>query len=196
MPAQPNALRELCSLLSGGQLAGDHLEAVVKRALLALDDPELYLTHHPDNEWVVDGYPLEFELDAPATEARDAAVRLLHWVLWQELTAWLIAAEKPAETSERILDRLLEIGIALADPPPHLHTLDEYYEYFNIELTALGEPHAPRALFAFDSGCDNRAGLFIALHKDMPRIVELAQQLRLRIAPTRGAGSWARQLSI
>jgi hypothetical protein len=196
MPAQPTALRELCSLLSDGQLKDDRLDAAVNRALLALDDPESYLTHYPDDEWVVEGLQLDYELDADYDEARDAALRLLHWVLWQELGAWLIVAEKPAETGERIIDRLSEHGIALADPPSHLRTLDEYCEYFNIELAALRAPHVPRALFAFDSGCDNRAGLFIANLQDRSRIVELSQQLHLRIAATRGAGSWARQVSI
>lgn len=167
LPAH-TALGELLNLLCNRRL-GDHAYAVVERALLALDDPESYITLYPDDEWLVEG------LDLFASE--EVSVRLLNWILFDECGEWLIAGDNADAIAERIVDRLAVEGVAVADPPP-LSTLHSYCDYFNPGLRTLTKP---KALVEFDPGISKQHGVFIVDHRDTPRIAELAHRFALHL---------------
>jgi hypothetical protein len=176
----PAALRELFELLSNHQLNSDDAGAMVERALLALDDPESYLTQYPDDEWLIEGYDLSYNLD----DAGAASLRLLHWIVLDELGTWLVMGDKADEIAERIVDLLSEGGIAVQDPPPGLRTLDDYCEYFNRELSALDNA-APKELIEFDVGMNDETGFFIVDSEHVTRLISLAEQFKLRAQTTR-----------
>lgn len=171
----PQQIKELFLLLSGRQLRDEEVKPMADRALLALDDPMAYIDDYPDDEWLVEGY----DLDA----STDGSLRLLHWVVFDELQSFLSCGDKADEIAERVIDRLIEEGIAVADPPAHLRTLKDYCRYLNEQLAAVAGEQEPKQLVEFDTGLIEDIGLFVVRKKDVARIANLARAYRLRINP-------------
>jgi hypothetical protein len=171
----PKHLKELFVLLCDRRISNEEVAPMVDRALLALDDPAAYINDYPDDEWLVEGH----DLDA----SHAGALRLLHWIVFDELQQWLTCGEKPDEVVERVIDRLIEDGIAVQDPPPML-TLDDYRRYLNEQLAALDGEQGPKELVEFDTGLIDDIGLFVVRKGDVARIVELANAYKLRINTT------------
>jgi hypothetical protein len=173
LEAKPQQLHELFVLLSDRQLSDKEIAPMVVRALLALDDPSAYINDYPDDEWITDGYALD--------ESHDAAIRLLHWVLFDELSPWLSIGDKADELAERVIDRLIQDGIVVQDPPTHLRTLDEYRLYLNEQLGALSGESGPKELVQFDPGYTDEVGFLVVNRSDVARIMELACLYHLRL---------------
>jgi hypothetical protein len=171
----PNHLKELLVLLCDRRLSSEEAAPMVDRALLALDDPAAYINDYPDDEWLVEGYDLE--------ASHSGAVRLLQWIVFDELQPWLTCGEKPDDVVERVIDRLIEDGIAVRDPP-QMDTLESYRRYLNEELGTVDSEHGPKELVEFDTGLIDDIGFFIVRKSDVPRILELAQSYRLRLNTT------------
>ena len=168
----PKHLNELLVLLCDRRLSNEEAAPMVDRALLALDDPAAYINDYPDDEWLVEGHDLE------ASHA--GSIRLLQWIVFDELQPWLTCGEKPDEVAERVIDRLIEDGIAVNDPPP-LSTLEDYRCYLNEQLGALDGEHGPKELVEFDTGLIDDVGFFVVNKGDVARITELAGVFKLRI---------------
>jgi hypothetical protein len=168
----PKHLKELMVLLCDRRLSDEEVAPMVDRALLALDDPAAYINDYPDDEWLVEGYDLEV--------SHAGSIRLLQWIVFDELQQWLTCGEKPDEIAERVIDRLIEEGIAVQDPP-RMHSLEAYRCYLNEQLAALGEEYGPKELVEFDTGLIDDMGFFVVSKRDVARIVELARAYKLRI---------------
>jgi hypothetical protein len=171
--AKPQQLHELFVLLSGRQLSDKEVAPMVARALLALDDPSAYINDYPDDEWITEGYALD--------ESQEGALRLLRWVLFDELSPWLSIGDKADELAERVIDRLIQDGIVIEDPPAQLRTLDEYRLYLNEQLSEPSGESPPKELVQFDPGYTDEVGFLVVNRSDVPRILELARRYRLRL---------------
>jgi hypothetical protein len=165
-------LKELLVLLCDRRLSNEEAAPMADRALLALDDPATYINDYPDDEWLVEGHDLEV--------SQAGSIRLLQWIVFDELQPWLTCGEKPDEVAERVIDRLIEEGIAVRDPPP-LPTLDDYRCYLNEQLSALDGEQGPKELVEFDTGLIDDVGFFVVGKSDVARITELARLFKLRI---------------
>ena len=172
--ADPRQLTELLRHLSSNGLSDPEIAPMVDRALLTLDDPVAYVNDYPDDEWITEGFALD--------ESQEGAVRLLHWVLFDELQAFLTISDDANELTERVIDRLIQDGIAIEDPPSHLRTLAEHLEFLNEQLAAVEE--APKALLKFETGFTDEIGLFVVNRDAVARVAALALKYHLRLTVT------------
>jgi hypothetical protein len=172
--ADPKQLTELFRLLSSDGLSDPELAPIVDRALLALDDPAAYINDYPDDEWITEGIALD--------ESQEGSVRLLHWVIFDELQGYLTISDNANELTERVIDRLIQDDVAIEDPPSYLRTLAEHLQYLNEQLSAIDD--TPKALLKFETGFTDEIGLFVVSCDAVPRIVSLAGHYRLRLSVT------------
>jgi hypothetical protein len=170
--ADPKQLAQLFLLLSSDGLSEPELAPIVDRALLALDDPAAYSNDYPDDEWITEGFALD--------ESHEGSIRLLHWVIFDELQAFLTISDDTTELTERVIDRLIHDGIAIEDPPSYLRTLAEHLGYLNEQLAAVAD--APQALLKFETGFTDEIGLFVVSRDSIARIVTLARSYHLRLS--------------
>jgi hypothetical protein len=172
--ADPKQLKELFLLLSNGELSDPDVTPIVDRALLALDDPHAYITDYPDDEWITEGFDLD--------ESQAGSIRLLHWVVFDELQAFLTISDNADELTERVIDRLIQDEVAIEDPPSHLCTLADHLGYLNEQLAAIAD--TPKALLKFETAFTDEIGLFVVNHDTVDRIVTLARDYDLRLSVT------------
>ena len=172
--ADPKQLKELFLLLADGGLSDPEVSPIVDRALLALDDPNAYINDYPDDEWITEGFALD--------ESQEGSIRLLHWVIFDELQAFLTISDDANELTERVIDRLIQDDVAIQDPPSYLRTLAEHLQYLNEQLAAIEA--APKALLKFETGFTDEIGLFVVSRDKVARIVTLARDCGLRLSVT------------
>jgi hypothetical protein len=170
--ADPKQLKELFQLLSSAGLSDPELVPIVDRAVLALDDPAAYINDYPDDEWITEGYALD--------ESHEGSVRLLHWVIFDELQDFLTISDNANELTERVIDRLIQDGAAIEDPPSQLRTLAEHLRYLNQQLAAIEA--APKALLKFETGFTEEIGLFVVSRDAVAGIETLARNYGLRLS--------------
>lgn len=169
--ANPKQLYELLMLLSDHGLSEPEMAPIVERALLALDDPAAYINDYPDDEWITDGFALD--------EFQAGSLRLLHWVIFDELQASLTIGDNANELTERVIDRMIQDGVAINDPPSHLRTLAEHLHYLNDQLAS--SAIAAKALVKFETGFTDEIGLFVVRRDDVARIMALAKTYKLQL---------------
>jgi hypothetical protein len=169
--ADPKQLKELLALLTDRKLSDVEAAPIVDRALLALDDPTAYINDYPDDEWITEGFALD--------ESSEGSIRLLHWIIFDELQSWLTISDKADELTVSIVDRLIEDGLEVDDPPSRLRTLAEHLHYLNEQLAAIAG--APKELVRFETGFTDEIGLFVVSRNDVARIVALGRAYKLRI---------------
>jgi hypothetical protein len=172
--ADPTQLKALFVLLSNGELSDPEVAPIVDRALLALDDSHAYLNDYPDDEWITEGFDLD--------ESQEGSIRLLHWVIFDELQAFLTISDNANELTERVIDRLIQDEVVIEDPPSHLRTLSEHLQYLNEQLGAIDA--APKSLLKFETGFTDEIGLFVVDRDAVARIVMVARNYHLRLSVT------------
>ena len=171
--ADPRQLKELLVLLSDRQLTDNEVTPMVDRALLALDDSAAYCNDYPDDEWIAEGYE---------TDSAEVGMRLLSWVIFDELSDLLSMGDKADELAEKIVDRLVEDNIIIADPPEYVRTLGECVANLNEQLVALEEPPAHKQILVFATGFTDEVGLLIVHQADVARIKALAARYHVDIS--------------
>lgn len=172
--ADPKQLRELLLLLTDHSLSDPEVAPIVDRALLALDDPSAYINDYPDDEWITDGFALD--------QFQEGSFRLLHWVIFDELQASLTIGDNADELTERVIDRMIQEGVAINDPPSHLSTLAEILHYLNEQLARSAD--SAKTLVRFETGFTDEIGLFIVSRETVARIMILAKAYKLRLTVT------------
>jgi hypothetical protein len=172
MVIRPQELHQLLMLLTDERLQAETADRVVQRVLLALEDPETYVVNYPDEEWIVEGCDL--------LASSEGSMRLLHWILRQELADWLMSNPDVDAVAEQVVDQLHERGIAIADPAHRFATLTECRQYLSAALAASTNSPQSKAIIEIELG--ETAGLLVVAAAQLPQLLVLSKRAGLQVA--------------
>lgn len=156
---------ELLTLLTTGDLVSEELSAGAEAVALALQDPDAYFEQYLDEE--EDGW------------LRECGANMTEVAVTNAVSDWLCIGDKADELYEQISDNF---GDPLPTPPAGMRYLHEYLRLADEELRQRGSQPGGYELLELADSYGDELQVVIVFRKDTPRILELGQQLQVKVA--------------
>ena len=169
MPAPTDALAtdvaEFLTLLTTGELGPEELAAGTEAVVLAVQDPDAYFDQYLDEDQ--DGWLRDWSTSMAEVAATNAVVQAL------------CISDKADELYEEISEAFSE---PLPEPPEEFQYLHEYMRFADEAIQQRGPQPGGYELLEFASSYGDDLQVLLVYRKDTPRVLELGQQLQVKVA--------------